>query len=111
MSIPEDEIMKHLDFLLEQGDPDSPMHYMHVVAAKPGGVGPLGLPVEGELGTSVYAMAFDLDSGGGPEEWITKTIVRARGEHGFPSSRSSSVRAAGYRGPAFPTSPACTNGG
>lgn len=81
MSIPEEMIISQLGLLLDQGDADSRMHHMHVVAAKPGALGPLGLPAEGALGTSVYAMFFDQDGPGGIEKWITKTIARSRFEH------------------------------
>lgn len=81
MSIPEEMIMSHLDLLLDQGDADSRLHHMHVVAAKAGGIGPLGLPAEGKLGTSVYTMLFDEDGPGGIEKWIKRTIARARIEH------------------------------
>jgi hypothetical protein len=77
--IPEEMIMDVLGFLLDQVDADTKTHQMHVVAAKAGGVGPLGLPVEGKLETSAYMIA--VDETGTVETWITRAITVARLQH------------------------------
>jgi hypothetical protein len=71
-------IMDQLNYLLGLDDPDSMLHHMHVVAAAAAGIGPLGLPLQGELGTSVYTMMVDEPD---VENWIIRTIARAELEH------------------------------
>lgn len=57
MTIPEELIMRHLDMLLTSSDPGDSMHHLHVITAPPGAIGPLGLPDEKKLETTVYALA------------------------------------------------------
>lgn len=59
MTIPEDMIRRHLDGLLTGSKPGAIMNHLCVVAAPRGAVGPLGLPEETQLKTTVYAIAPD----------------------------------------------------
>ena len=75
-AIPEDMIMRHLDLLLTNSEPGATMHYLHVITAPPGAVGPLGLPDEEQLEAHVYAIAPDqttVDVG----EFIAQVIMGA----------------------------------
>lgn len=57
--IPEDMIMRELHTLLASSEPGAMMHHLHVVAAPPGAVGPLGLSDEKQLQCTVYAICPD----------------------------------------------------
>lgn len=56
-AIPEDMIMRHLDLLLTSSEPGATLHHLHVIAAPPGAIGPLGLPDEKQLDVTVYGIA------------------------------------------------------
>lgn len=79
MSIPEDRITKHLDFLLTSSDADSVMHHMHVIHAPAGAVGPLGTVGDDALEAAVYAIAPDgtVDA----EAFVVQTVQMAAVEH------------------------------
>lgn len=71
MSIPEEDIVGHLNWLLEQADPGDVMHHLVVVAA--GGLGPLGIPDAENLAASVHAIAPV--GKGDVRQFIARTIV------------------------------------
>lgn len=68
-------IMQHLDSLLTGSDPGDQMHYLHVIAAPVGAVGPLGLPDESQLKSTVYAIAVDQSVS--VQEFVGKVIMAA----------------------------------
>lgn len=76
MSVPDSDILGHLEWLLESSVPGSAMHHLVVVSAA--GVGPLGVAGPDQLGADVYAIAPV-----GPvdvEDFIERTIVSAAAE-------------------------------
>lgn len=78
VTIPEELIMRHLDALMTDSEPGDRLHHLHVVSAPAGAIGPLGLPAESQLKTTIYAIAptEDVDA----EEFITTVILAAAAE-------------------------------
>lgn len=74
MTIPEDMIMQHLGMLLTSSEPGAAIHHLHVVSAPHGAFGPLGLPDETQLHSTIYAIAptEDVDV----QEFIA-TVIKA----------------------------------
>jgi hypothetical protein len=71
--IPEEMIIQHLESLLSSSEPDASLHHLHIVAAGPDAVGPLGLVDESKLEAMICAIAPDetVDV----VEFISRTIV------------------------------------
>lgn len=57
VSISEEQVMAHLDWLMTRSEPGSEMHHLVVASVPPGAVGPLGLPDGGKVEVSVAAIA------------------------------------------------------
>lgn len=81
MPLPDELITSHLDQLLGSSDPGDCLHQLHVVAAPADAFGPLGVPPEDRLKTSIYAIAADTKPGVSTEEFIGKVIGAAAVEH------------------------------
>lgn len=76
--IDEETIMSHLDILLSGSEPGATMHHLHVLAAPAGAVGPLGMPDQSQVHSTVYAIAADHpDSGGRAEDFIARVVGAA----------------------------------
>lgn len=69
-------IMGHLDILLSSSDPGDVLHHLHVIAAPRGAIGPLGMPDETQLKSTVYAIAADI-AVESVESFIAKVIMTA----------------------------------
>jgi hypothetical protein len=81
VTIPEDMITKHLNYLLESSDPGDSLHHLITVSVpvdEP--VGPLGLPEESKLAVSFFAIAAD-DCDGSIEDFIIKVLAGAAVNH------------------------------
>lgn len=78
MSLPEDEIMKHLNHLLTSSSPGDELHHLHVIAVPADAVGPLGTADRDKQHVSVYAIAADhASSGERPEQFVARTVMAA----------------------------------
>lgn len=75
MTIPEDALNKHLNWLLESSDPDSDIHHLIVVA---GAAGPFGIPDPDKLENTVYAIAWE-PGGDDTLPTFTKKVILAAG--------------------------------
>lgn len=77
MSIPEEQIMSHLDNLLTSSKPGATLQYLHMVVAP---MGPLGLPDESKAEVFIYAIVPD-ESSEATMDFVRKTIVSAALDH------------------------------
>jgi hypothetical protein len=81
VTIPEEDITRHLNYLLEQADPGDSMHHLIVVADENyGKVGPLGLPAEPKPSVSFFMLAAD-QSVEPVEVFIAKAIAGVALDH------------------------------
>lgn len=75
MPIPEEEINKHLEFLLTNSDPGDALGAMHIVTCPRT---PLGQPDVDKREASVFVMAFGpTDDGMTPEDYVILTVANA----------------------------------
>lgn len=78
MTIPEDMIMKHLDYQLNQSDPGDMLHHLSVLAAPADAVTPFGSIDPDKIHTSIWAIAPV--GSGTAESLISGAVLRAMGE-------------------------------
>ena len=81
MSIPESMIDRTIEHLFSQSDPGDEIHYLHVISAPKGAIGPLGVPDENKLEVTIAAIVPDTPTPQEVPAWIRKACAGVYAKH------------------------------